>query len=374
MAKSAPFAFLATLQSWQLKHLAYLTGLNSTGTKTRLQQLISERLIASPPSTSRCRILSIDMGVKNLAFCLLEVDRKVLNHEDADRERASHHSVSFQLSEWNRLDVTERLAAKNTTTPSPVDHALTTALEKETIDSTNATPDEPVNLYTPSSLSKVAVDLASEFVHYQPDYILIERQRFRSGGAPAIQEWTVRVNMLESMLWASLETMRLLDKRVATAQNRCFPQVLEMSPQRIGMFWLNRGNLSAKETDVAAALAGPKHKLQTAATGKRSYEKKDKIALARNWLCGSSDALKVGESLVPMVNTFCSPRSRQRPSQSKQPEKTSQREDTDASVTQSGLTLSGKLDDLADCLVQAMTFALWEQNRVNIKDYIESRE
>jgi cruciform cutting endonuclease 1 len=33
-----------------------------------------------------------------------------------------------------------------------------------------------------------------------PDTILMEQQRFRTMGASAVQDWTLRVNMLEAML------------------------------------------------------------------------------------------------------------------------------------------------------------------------------
>lgn len=230
--------------------------------------------------------------------------------------------------------------------------------------------DDPTNIYAPSSLCKIAFGLATEFLQYKPNYILIERQRFRSGGAPAIQEWTVRVNMLESMLWASLETMRHGHSITSKAQNNKFPEVLEMSPRRIGMFWLTRGDFFPTPADIAASLVAPQEKLKAVETEvkKKSFEKKDKIALARHWLSLSltTDDLTVDDNLAPMVASFCAPKERQIRRKSKDSEHEDELEAKDTSA------ISGKLDDLADCLVQAVTFALWEQNRERVQEYVKS--
>ena len=306
------------------------------------------------------------MGVKNLAFCLLDLHEVPPDLEETDAQKTDSH-LSLHLSDWKRLDVSERLVAKHGSVlanPSPVIEDL--ASEIKDVSSSG----DQINLYAPSSLSKIAFGLASEFLQYKPDYILIERQRFRSGGAPAIQEWTVRVNMLESMLWASLETMRHGYSQGVIAQGQKFPDLLEMSPRRVGMFWLARENFFPTPADVATSLTSPKEVVQTTESElkKRSFEKKDKIALARHWLSLSmtTDDLTVDANLAPMVASFCSPKSRASPRKNKDDE----HEEVDGADTSA---LSGKLDDLADCLVQAVTFALWEQNRARVRDHVASQ-
>jgi cruciform cutting endonuclease 1 len=360
MTKVDPFTFLSSLKAWQLKHLAFLTGLNSTGTKAQLCRTLVDRtnklgLLASP-----CRILSVDMGVKNLAFCLLETQRLQVDDQTADR------TLSLHLSDWKRLDVSERLIA-NTNTSRAVSSGTPGDLSSESEETSEIASDDHSNIYAPSSLSKIAFGLASEFLQYEPDYILIERQRFRSGGGPAIQEWTVRVNMLESMLWASLETMRHGHSR---KQEQKFPEILEMSPRRVGMFWLTRGDFFPTPADIATSLEAPQDTIKTieAEVKKKSFEKKDKIALARHWLSLSmtTDDLTVDDNLAPMVASFCSPKERQSRRRSKDGEQEEELEVKDTPA------ISGKLDDLADCLVQAVTFALWEQNRERVREYIKS--
>ncbi|KAI4743224.1 ribonuclease H-like protein [Aureobasidium sp. EXF-12298] len=360
MTKADPVAFLSTLRAWQLKHLAFLTGLNST-------DCTKKPTFPSP----RCRILSIDMGVKNLAFCLLDLHKLPRDSEQTNAQ-AGDRMLSLHLADWKRLDVSERLAARHTNPPITTTSRISEDRvgKAEELESIETTSEEGSNLYAPSSLSKIAFGLASEFLRYKPDYILIERQRFRSGGGPAIQEWTVRVNMLESMLWASLETMRHSHHGTQDAEEGQFPDVLEMSPRRVGMFWLTRGDFFPAPVDIAASLMGSQDtaKMMETDIKKKSFEKKDKIALARHWLslALTTDELTVDADLARMVASFCSPKERQSRRRSKDEEHGQEVGSKDASA------ISGKLDDLADCLVQAVTFALWEQNRARLGAYIDS--
>ncbi|KAH0406962.1 hypothetical protein KCU90_g23480, partial [Aureobasidium melanogenum] len=103
---------------------------------------------------------------------------------------------------------------------------------------------------------------------------------------------------------------------------------------------------------------------------KKSFEKKDKIALARHWLslALTTDELTVAADLASMVASFCSPKERQSRRRSKDEEHGQEVGSKDASA------IAGKLDDLADCLVQAVTFALWEQNRARLGEYIDSEK
>lgn len=308
------------------------------------------------------------MGVKNLAFCVLDL-HKLPQESERPNAQTGDRTLSLHLSDWKRLDVSERLMARHTNAQMATSSPLAEDDVAGAEELAETTSEEGSSIYAPSSLSKIAFGLASEFLRYKPDYILIERQRFRSGGGPAIQEWTVRVNMLESMLWAALETMRHGHHGTQTAQEGNFPNVLEMSPRRVGMFWLTRGDFFPAPADIAASLTVSQDKAKTIETEvkKKSFEKKDKIALARHWLslALTTDELTVNADLAPMIASFCSPRERQSRRRSKEEEHEQEVGTKDASA------ISGKLDDLADCLVQAVTFALWEQNRAKVREYID---
>ena len=358
-------SWLGSLQAWPLKRLAFLTGIRSTGTKNEIRSLLEDSLIRPRLPHANSRILSVDMGVKNLAFCLLDVRQTGWN---------SGKSSPLCLSKWKRLDLSNRLmsgsasgvAAKSPSTTSEGDDPIVE-------DASSVAPQ--ADMYSPPQLSKVAYTLASEFVSHKPDVILIERQRFRSGGAPAIQEWTVRVNMLESMLWACFETMR---HERGSASGTSFPDVVPMGPRTIGSYWLAQAaDADIAPADVSYHLGGARLEESTAApseTKRSSLEKKDKIALVRSWLRPESKATAFDAALDPVVSLF---RPSVKSSVSKLPRKRKGKTvesdiSSNADDAVERVAKSGKLDDLADCLVQGVTFALWEENRRRVLEYGQS--
>ncbi|GAB7351989.1 hypothetical protein MBLNU459_g2512t1 [Dothideomycetes sp. NU459] len=379
------------------------------------------------------------MGVKNLAFCLLDVHESSWQPASDQGRNTSPNSSPLRLLEWKRLDMSGRLMhtlreRHDETTAYSDDRGSSAA---QPVDEHAETPLEGhANMYTPATLSKVAYSLASEFVKYKPDKILIERQRFRSGGAPAIQEWTVRVNMLESMLWAALETMRHAQNgiydhdssinrdsssssgggggvAVDRSEQRSFPDVLEMNPRRIGLFWLAQGRNSsilpagldsvlekrpalpvACDNDNNSGVSGDGATKTPPPPPPRVFEKKDKIALARHWLGADGGDLAHAAHLSSLVSSFLSPKSgsvssktatkrsgRHRTKRSGVEAESPSDAQTESLVRPVSAALCGsdeltaapaklgKLDDLADCLVQGVTQALWEENRRRILRY-----
>ena len=200
--------------------------------------------------------------------------------------------------------------------------------------------------FAPSALSRTAYTLTSDLLKYEPDMILIERQRFRSGGAAAIQEWTVRVNMLESMLWACLETLR----SQSGSRSDPFPKVLDISPARVANFWLAGSDVPLRPpVDLFETGVRPINIDKASQHGRKKVDKKDKVALARSWLSQDSDEVLVdleGEA-AETAKSFSMKRG----------------------LSQSTANLTGgKLDDLADCLLQAVAWVRWEENRLEIRD------
>ena len=67
--------------------------------------------------------------------------------------------------------------------------------------------------FAPNAMADMAYRLVTEHIlPKKPSHILIERQRFRTANQAGIFEWTVRVNMLESMIYAILEVMKATGK------------------------------------------------------------------------------------------------------------------------------------------------------------------
>ena len=91
----------------------------------------------------------------------------------------------------------------------------------------------------------------------------------------------------------------------------------------------------------------------------KKIEKKDKIAVVRSWL-SQSDVLKQKESSVHLdfndeakvvANRFISEVKRGK------------------KQTEDG---TGKLDDLADCLLQGVAWVRWEENQRKIRDLLDA--
>ena len=208
-------------------------------------------------------------------------------------------------------------------------------------------------------MAAAALDITRALLSHQPTTILIERQRFRSGGGSAIQEWTVRVNMLESMLWACLETTRRSGSNVA---DQSFPASYEVSPARVAAFWTAGHDVLLRP--LPGLLQGEDFglpELPKRVRGVKNSGKSDKIAVVRSWLAGNGGvALDFSAGAQTQADAFMNTSRRKK-----------RVEGDDNSVESDGtsehLTPSlSKRDDLADCLLQGVAWHRWEQSRRDI--------
>lgn len=322
--------WLSQRSSAQLKHAAFLVGLSTTGTKPELVSSLVQHVLNDRCDSRPRRILSVDMGIRNLAYCLVEP-------RTHDHSEASPISSGLTVPIWRKRDLLQTSSGpegangphKDGTSPSPV-------LAKAA-----------VHAFTPSVLSETAYSVTQELLSCEPDVILIERQRFRSGGAAAIQEWTVRVNMLESMLWACL---RALSKSSVGAEHGS-PALYEVSPARVAQFWTARpGNLRLAEDTFEQALREVSS-TSTPTQRRARVQKKDKIAIVRSWLAGSDDVpLALTGEAAALGQVFSIPGGHRRAGHSEHD--------------------VGKLDDLADCLLQAAAWRKWHENIVTLRDLL----
>ena len=329
------------------------------------------------------RILSIDMGVKNLAFCVADASMqsragqsgKSESDSEARQVEAKMHTIA-----WRRVDVMHEMAEANARHQLPIgDHSVAPEPNLE-------------GSFHPRVLARAAHALLTRvLLPYKPDIILIERQRYRSGSGAAIQEWTVRVNMLESMLWAVLEALKGETWNLpspSNAEDAGQPQVFDVSPARVGTFWIDSPDKKQDARRSAASIQafelGPKGEVsekacESAATARKisvaKVRKKDKIQLVRSWLSHapySSKTTKTGndkeqaqENNALITFSFA-------------PEAEETREAL--CITRSGTKRSKimnkdiaktgdvrKLDDLADCFLQAAAWVAWEWNRLEIQ-------
>lgn len=317
---------MSTLKAWQLKYWAFLTGAASTGTKAEIQSALNKRTgveCSSIPKTQQ-RIVSVDMGIRNLAFCALEILPPA-------QSSAPH---SLRVTTWRRMDLLSTTA--NTPEKSDVIAAIEEPGSKKTKAQRQLASAIAKEAFAPSSLSKTAYDVTSELLSLRPSTVLIERQRFRSGGASTILEWTIRVNMLESMLWACLETLRVSCPELIS------PDIQAVNPARVAHFWAE--GLAGIPLRPPEDLFTPSSTVGTTisdAVGRtRKVDKKAKVAIVKSWVAGESKDVSVAfeGQAAEISEAFMRARGGR-------------------------LVAGGKLDDLADCLLQAVAWARWEENR-----------
>ena len=297
-----------SLRLKELKHLSAQLGLNVTGNKAALRAQILSLSLPAPQQQQQQqdsrgkRILSIDMGIRNMAYCVLDLPA------DAPQRPIVRH--------WTRQAVPLYSAP-----PRPEPSGKTTA----------ATVAAPTAMGLPQ-LAAAAHALAHGLMAaHAPDHVLIERQRWRSASSKGVLEWTIRVNTLEAMLHAVLYTLRLQGhgpdgwtcesvdpgrvwSAVASAggghggEGRVTSGMVKTLKKRVVRQWLREGNV----IDLADGPPG--------SSGGSVLDAQELMLLSD----GQSGAKRNGQRLT---------------------------------------AADRKVDDLADCLMQAVVWLRWQQNR-----------
>jgi len=371
-----------TLTIAQLKSLLVRIGANTGGTKPTLISRLEQDLSVQKLPKTRTRILSIDMGIKNLAFCVCDIGPdKPLDLMTKKEKSATDKSdgLLLRIPHWQRMNVNIG----------------------------SETPEKETDLSHPRILSELAYYLVDSLLKFNPTTILIERQRFRSGSGAAVQEWTVRVNMLEAMLWAALQALGVEHARLAYHKRKVdfplgpisldsvgrygFPQVFDVSPARVGSYWLGMEDGGSKkggkdENGVKKKRTPKENKDEKIAVVGKWLEHDRSHELASPLLGDDHVELSFSDQALRMKNAFRAKLAKGRKTGAKYPvvrgakKGTGGNRDTDATLDDplvaSNLSLhfpatdlqnsTGKIDDLADCLLQAAAWAKWEDNRRRI--------
>ncbi|KAK0651616.1 mitochondrial resolvase Ydc2 [Cercophora newfieldiana] len=207
---------LSNLSAKALHRLATHCGLSKNGTKAILTARLQSAALNYSPLPPSARILSIDLGLRNFAFSLLTVPPSSPLNPSSPKPSPNPKSTKKQplvtLHAWRHINLLEQQQKENKN-------------EKESPNTNDNDDDDP---FAPPSMSHRAVSLILQhLLPLNPTHILIERQRFRSGGQAAVQEWTLRVNTLEAMLYASLATIKALNIKKWNGQ------LLAVPPSRV---------------------------------------------------------------------------------------------------------------------------------------------
>lgn len=388
---------------------------NKTRSKTKNK---SADLSKSNP-TQPWSILSIDMGVQNLAFAHLRVPRSGIPGVGID----AANPRPPELTAWHKLAISEisslNLIPRDGTSIIKPESAKAIprsggATESEAILPIETGKDLPVKVkmakstkekdsFSPDLYAANAYTLISSLIAaYRPTHVLIERQRFRSGGGSAVLEWTLRVGLLEGMLYAVLHTLR--QERGGDVADLV---VRGVEPRRLVRYWLEGG--------FGPSVPGKRDVDEKSEVGENVKErkpnarevKKAKIDLVGRWLSaamqkqntnacpetdGSLEKLELGiatdnkivladKAECPTLHGAAGAYMRKWQGQTQTLKKGKGKESRALkSGPLSPLPVSphseignevaaidpGKLDDLADCLLQGVTWVEWQIMRERI--------
>ncbi|KAE8157871.1 mitochondrial resolvase Ydc2 [Aspergillus tamarii] len=372
--------WLSSLKASQLQKIAQATGIRSAGPKAALISRLETELAQceypsstlvsknktktkTEPKNQNLSILSIDMGIRNLAFAHLLVP----SPQSTTRGMASITTPT--LNAWRRLAVSDLLLPPD---PEPSSSPSPSLLEFGSIKDTDPCDIDELNefacqkdkdgkeMFHPSPYAKQAYILITTLLDkYQPTHVLIERQRFRSGGGSAVQEWTLRVGVFEGMLHAVLYALRRereRERKGGGSSCGSVPVVLGVEPQRVVRYWGNR--LGGEEVEKKKKNKEEDGRRKSSSSSSNAREgKKVKMDLVGGWL---DDALANGErDLKVAVSGEQELRGWVEAYLAKWKGRKRRREDV-------GVADIGKLDDLADCLLQGVTWLDWHIMRDRI--------
>ncbi|KAJ5112286.1 hypothetical protein N7532_000331 [Penicillium argentinense] len=349
--------WLSSIRLAPLRDIARATGLASSGTRKELigriggalEEFYDRGTGQSFRDEGPLSILSIDMGIQNLAFAHLRVENAF------DRDRVGSRP---EVRAWRRLALSD---ISSLSSDGGFVSAQTVILGgNEDASSAQAEEEKAVSTFSLPYYASAAYTLLTTLINkYKPTHILIERQRFRSGGSSVVQEWTLRVGIFEAMLYSTLHTLQQKDASISQIG------VHGIEPKRVVQYW------GVADSDFGSKLRG-----KDSEGGKKTKRptarevKKAKIELVGRWLEADMERLESGEDvsagrhhriLLPKdlpssrlaaayVEKLRNPGVRGRHLQ----EDAAQLGDV------------AKLDDLADCLLQGVTWIEWLRMRERI--------
>ncbi|PGH03796.1 hypothetical protein AJ79_07272 [Helicocarpus griseus UAMH5409] len=418
MASSkSPATWLSYLKVRQLQRLASLTGTLSSGTKSALIGRLDETLRVEPGSSSTgltkahhisqdasredlsidnnktASILSIDMGIRNLAFAHL-----IIPPGQAGRTPSGEFKPPV-LKAWYRLAVPSFLSnstAGNQVLDLNLGEEMRPKEKKIAKGHKQKTSDEPEEAsvgqkkgkkeekekvkesFAPKLYAAHAYTLMSSLLAtYNPTHILIERQRFRSGGGSAVQEWTIRVGVFEGMLYAVLRAIQ--QERKGEMTNIA---VQGVEPQRVMRYWMDDEKVPDSRSKPRTSSKRVSKKITP---NLRKQIKIDRIGTLLSSRTGSnmestssSDlgdhlGIQLGDDkhLHEVVKAYMrkwekKPKGK-KPSTGSSVSPSSKKTSRSTTVDLEDQTLEiDKLDDLADCLLQGMTWLEWQNTRQEI--------
>ena len=373
--------YIHILDGLKLSHLQALAvslGTQCSGTKTAIKSSIRE--ILPRPDTAYLRrplsIISIDMGIRNLAYAHLTADV-----DDNVGLRKREEGRCYRLP---RLRVWEKIAiAPSTLTDTSESESDSTALEER---SSTLSPDSrqtevaktilqsKTDAFAPDLYAVHAVNLIKRIMALTPTptHILIERQRFRSGGSPMVQDWSIRVGVFEGMLYAVLRTLAemktgsVVGNAKDQAGNLLNVDVEGVLPGRVLRYWAENGGAEETVAGVAKPKGKAMKKFKIDLVG-RALEESLHVGADRH--PSQSTSLEIDGTAHPTVSAYLhkwTKGDRSKPSSAAPKTNHNTNKESNNHPPPPRLEELSKLDDLADCLLQGMAWIEWENNRARV--------
>jgi cruciform cutting endonuclease 1 len=321
------------------------------------------------------RILSIDMGIKNLAYCVADVEQPTSAGGTTD--------MAFRV--WRRLDLSEAFREYQ----GYQDGSLRSLAKEAVLEGR-----ESEDVYSPENLSRMGYWFLRKVLDdWNPDVILIERQRWRSAGSPTIQQWTVRVNTLEAVMWAVVTAMKNERKKMFEWH------MYAVDPKRVGHFWLD-GVTPVPTLPRASKKKAPKptttseedketiEEFEDQGVGgnkklsRGKAEKKAKIQLLRTWLDSDhpsttlSTPSKTDQAINPYPDISFTFDYRKPASYGADGTRQALLYATDppserAKRTRYYKAYVDKVDDITDCFLQAAAWVAWDENLRRLRPEVD---
>ncbi|KAL2265252.1 hypothetical protein VTJ83DRAFT_6352 [Remersonia thermophila] len=374
---------VATLQA-----LCASCGLPKTGAKAVLARRLRLAAQRFRPLPRDARLLSLDLGVKNFGLSLVS-PASACDPAKAGKGTASGNGTGsgesgspgasgvlrtpVRLLAWERIDLTSLTSSSSSSTTTTTTTPSSASEESD---------------FSPVSLAASTLGLVtSRLLPLRPTHVLIERQRFRTAGAAAVLEWTVRVNSLEAMLHAAFAALN----RESREAGRALPgegadgegsggggdsggavgppaslspwwwwrgRVESVTPKLVAGFLLpGAGKTAAEEGEEGEdeASGGKKKKKKPKKKGGASsaYQllKQEKIKILTGLLSEGMVQPDEGRA-ADVVSRFLAAAERKSAGTRRRKGATGDAELEDI----------GKMDDLSDSLLQGMTWVQWQSN------------
>ena len=373
----------------QLQSLAVSIGTQCSGTKTAIKSSIREILPRRDSARLRrpLSIVSIDMGIRNLAYAHLTADLNV----DVGARKSEDGGCYRRpcLCAWEKIAIAPSKLTETSESESDAageDTPSSLSPKSRRTEVSNAIRQSKNDAFAPHLYAVHAVSLIKRVMAHKPTptHILIERQRFRSGGSPIVQDWSIRVGVFEGMLYAVLRTLAEIETGSGMgiandrAGNSTKIDVEGVLPGRVVRYWADRGGVEETATESTKLKGKAMKKLKIDLVGRTLEESlrhssiqqlRNSLATAENASTNVSTSLQIGKTAHPTVSAYLSKWTKgdrsKPPSSHRNHEMTNDSYNPPPPPPAAAEELS-KLDDLADCLLQGMAWIEWENNRARV--------